>query len=371
MIFYLLIFTFLSALALMSDAPISSNARFLIVLISYVAVVMVAGLRWETGNDWVPYYDYYQSLTQLDDKAADFEVGYRAISLALKDMSFSYSGFLLIYSGIYLWIMIFGFKEDNYGKTPWLILLLYSSFLLGWMGTARQAMAIALCLLAARCLIQRRILPFIILTVIATTFHTTAWCFFLAWPLAHLKLRRFQIWAILGTLILFAMMGGGQVMVRAAGNLLHIPYLDSKLVFYQAISDSDLQYAAGSLAFLWYAKRLAFLVFFTIFFDRFQSRSERIYFNLYLFSLILFLVFVGVIPMIPLRAGLYFSVFELFLLVGLIDKFRAPWARSCYKIAVVLIALSRLYSSVYLYHPDLFVPYKGLFINQEFMRAMY
>lgn len=368
---YLILFSLLATLGLASNLHLSRNARLALVLIGYLALVLFVGLRWQTGNDWDPYHDYYHSLTGLQDKSDEFELGYRLVSVGARDLLLPYSAFLLFYSAIYLGLITLSFGQEEFRWTSWLLLLFYSSYLLGWMGTARQVMAIAICLFATKFVLARRPIPFLLCVAAATLFHATAVCYLAAWPLSYLSLKRWHVWAMMGVLIVIVIVGGGEFLVNEAGKIFHISYLDEKIAFYTALSTQELGFQDSDLSFLWYVKRLAFFAFFVAFLGRFTSRAEKLYFNLYLLSLILFVVFIKAIPMLPLRAGLYFSVFELFLLVALIDKFRNRWIRYVYMALLVMMSLGRLYSSIYTYHPDLYIPYKGIFINSDRYRGTY
>ena len=218
---------------------------------------------------------------------------------------------------------------------------------------------------------SRRLGPFLASVLVATLFHVSALCYLLAWPLARISLKRRHVWLVIGALVAFSFVGGGAILVQLAASGLHIPLLDKKLKFYAAVSTQDLGAAAHHLTLLWYLERTAFLVFFAALLPKFTTPAERFYFNMYLFSLALFVIFVAIIPMIPLRAGLYFSVFDIFLFVSLIDKIQRPWLRQLYCIALILLAAARLYSSLYTYEPHLYLPYKGVFINTDFYRGMY
>jgi hypothetical protein len=371
MVFYVYVFLLLATLAIVNELPLNRNARYVVVFFAYIVLVLFVGLRWETGNDWVPYHDYYASLTNLQDKAADFDIGYRIVSLWGKDLALSYSVFLLLYAGMYLGLVTVSFLDVSDKRTPWLLLLLYSSYLLGWMGTAREVMAIAICLFSLRYVLSRKLLLFLICICLAAMFHASAICFVFAWPLSRVALKRAHIWLTLCILVLCAEIGVGAWLLRMIGQLLHIPSLDAKLIAYQAISVQDMGFAVGNITVLLYLKRLVYLLFFTIFYKKFETASEKLYFNLYLFSLILFVLFLDIIPALPLRLGMYFSVYELFLFVSLIDKFKWQSFRLLYRCGLILLFATRLYMSLYTYFPDLYIPYKGIFINTDVFRSMY
>lgn len=371
MIIYAIVFIILGGLATLSSIKVSRNARIAITLAAAIILTLFAGLRKDTGNDWNPYEEYYQSLHTIHDKSADFELGYRATSLVIKLSGVPYPGFLILYTAIYIGIFTLAFNREGYRDATWLLFLLYSSYLLGWMGTARQVLAIAICVYSLRYIRSREYLKFLFAVSIASLFHTTALIFLIAWPLDRIQLRRTALMLIVFGAVACGLAGAGETFVNLAGSALHISYLQEKINFYTALSVQDLGFQDSSLSVLWYLKRVLTFCFFMFFFARFKTEDEQLYMKLYVFSIVLFVVFMKSIPMLPLRAGLYFSIFELFLLVALIPGYEYKWSRRVYIVFLVLIAFVRLTSSLFAYHPELYIPYKSIWLNQEMYRGMH
>lgn len=366
---YIVIFALLALIAIAMQVRLAKSTQIALVAFAYCILVLFVGLRWETGNDWSPYYEYYTSLHSMNDNASEFEIGYRIISLALKDLGVPYQAFLLIYSALYLGLIFIGFASESLALTGWIILLFYSTFLLGWMGTARQVMALGICICSVRYILRRRPVRFLACIALASSFHATAVCFLLAWPLARVKLSRMQLWIVVILSSGAAVFNVSKLITDYVGAALEIPYFSEKLAFYQRVSVTDMDLNGGDLTILWFLKRLVFLGLFVLLFRLFEnSAAHQLYFKLYLVSTLMFLLLFASVPMIPLRAGLYFSIFELFLLALVTRKVGHPALRKLYCGFLLVLAASRLYSALFLYHPVTFIPYKTQFLNEEIIR---
>jgi hypothetical protein len=368
MIVYLFIFVVLALIAFAMEANLTKNARIAFICIGYCVILLYVGLRWETGNDWSPYYNYYNSLSSIHDNSDEFELGYRVLSILAKSVCLPYGGFLFIYSAIYLALIVISFKGENHKISGWMILLFYCSFLLGWMGTARQVMAIGICLISVRYVLARKRIKFLLCIALASCFHASALSFLLAWPLAQLKFK--MRYAVIAVILLAAMLYTSVGTASMAFVLEHSPWLLDKIIYYAPITTTDLDLSGGDLAFLWYLKRILSLATFVLFRKMFVSGAEKLYLKLYAVSVVMFVVFFKSIAMIPLRMGLYFSVFELFLLASLTQRIKTPALQKIYCAFLVVVAFSRLYSSLYLYHPEMFLPYKTQFFNEDVFRPL-
>lgn len=92
-------------------------------------------------------------------------------------------------------------------------------------------------------------------------------------------------------------------------------------------------------------------------------------FNLYLLGATIFFVFINVVPMLGLRGAEYFNVFEIILLSLTISSLRGNVLSKL--LIVLVISLPRLYTAVYNYHPELYIPYYSIFEKSDATRTMY
>ena len=303
----------------------------------------------------------------LTDKAENFEIGYRLFAYVAKTAGLNYESFLFLSSFLYLGAFFLAFRKQR-GAVA-LALLFYCTYLLGWMGTARQVFAIALTVLAGQSLLDGRRLRFFVLVLLAGTFHQTAVIFLLAWYLMRSLPRLSTILVIVATSIAVGQIGKVLLPI-VLDRLTGVEGLGEKILFYGNLGSEELGQAHGALlGVLWYVKRLVFLGFFLAVRRHFNTPALAFYFNAYVFSVALFLIIEPTLPVLATRGANYFSIYELFLLASLVTT----RARLSVLVIPMIILLSgqRLYTSLYAYHPDLYLPYKGWFINESIHREVY
>lgn len=364
---YLFIFLITAAMLPCDRMNFTPQARAASLCVPFFLLLLLTGTRVATGNDWGPYFEYYASLKTLADKAEDFEIGYRLFAYGAKALGFNGSGFVFISSLFYLSAFFLVFRRQRGAMA--LVLLFFCTYLLGWMGTARQVIAIALTVCAGQALLDGHRLRFFLLVLLASTFHQTAAIFLLAWYLARpIVTVRTTVYvvaacAVIGQLLKLLL---PPVLDRLTG----VEGLGEKIIFYGDLGSEQLGQASGALlGVLWYVKRLAFLALLLVFRRQFNTRALAFYFNAYLVSVALFLIINPVLPILATRGSNYFSIYELFLLASLvITRIRLA---VLFVPLILVLSGQRLYTSLYAYHPDLYLPYKGLFINEDLRREVY
>ncbi len=365
---YLFIFLVTAVLVPSDRMNFTPQARMAALSVPFVLLLLLTGTRVSTGNDWRPYYDYFAGLSSLSDKADDFEIGYRLFAYAAKTAGMSNEGFLFLSSFLYLAAFFLVFRKQRGALA--LVLLFFCTYLLGWMGTARQVIAIALTVLAGQSLLEGRCLRFFVLVLLAGTFHQTAVIFLLAWFLVRPLPKVATILTIVAISVAVGQIGK-ILLPTVLDRLTGVEGLGEKVLFYGDLGSEELGQASGALlGVLWYVKRLIFLGFFVALRRHFSdSRALAFYFNAYLLSVALFLIIDPTLPILATRGASYFSLYELFLLASLVTT-RARLSVLAIPL-IILVSGQRLYTSLYAYHPDLYLPYKGLFINEDFRREVY
>lgn len=362
----------LAIVVLLMELRLTRRARITLLAIAYAILVVIVGLRWETGNDWPNYYNYYHHLQSLNDNSDEFEVGYRFVSLAVKDSGLPFSGFNLLYAAAYLGLFFLSFKRDNFDVSGWLVLQLFSPFLFGLMGTMRQVMAIAICMFSVRYLLSREWFKFLLCVAAATAFHISALAFLLAWPAARFKLSKTRIWLMFGFLFLASSFHLGEKVFQMAEeriSVLQLVDLENRLLIESESRPEQFNVAIGPVAtIVQMAGRLALLLVFTLFYDLYDEVEDKTYFKLYLVSIFIVVLFSGSLYVLAQRVALYFSLFQIHLLALLTRRASTRTLRQLSCAALLLLSFLRLWSAAYFIRPRIFVPYKAVFMNQDVKR---
>ena len=172
MIIYILVATVLFYVAYIAKGLRYQKKAYLCLSIM---LVLFDGLRWESGTDWGNYYQYFTTCLMGDN--SHFEVGYQTINRVVRSLTSSYTIFLLILAvALYTCLGLF-FKKNS--VAPILSLALFFALFVSYQGMNRQFIAICFCLIAYNCLEDKMNICFIILVLIGSIFHITAFLFLL------------------------------------------------------------------------------------------------------------------------------------------------------------------------------------------------
>jgi hypothetical protein len=355
---YWVVFSFLSLFSVLTVYLKNKEIRGVLLLSSYLILVLFIGLRDQTGSDWNHYKDYFLSLR---DNVIEnhFEVGYFSFAKILNIIGLNYLFFLLFSTFLYLSLMFYVFVSHKYAAL--ISLIFFCSHLLPLMGQARQAIALALCLVAGKLLLLNRGLSFFIVTIVASLFHKSAIIFLLSYLVINYKVRAAHILAAVlvvcvsyfisqnfnySTLLLHFIPGDIGTHLTA-----YIVSEENTPIFY--IDDYK-------LVLLVFTKRIFFaLIFFcSQKFISSYSREYNFYLNLYFLSLLIFLMLYNLFPAIAIRLALYFYVYDVFLFSIIVANSRGV-LKFFLIIMIIIICLQRL-SVPLLSNSDFLVPYNGL-----------
>lgn len=139
------------------------------------------------GNDTRAYTDLFEDVKEMTLKMAlsngRFEKGYTLFTYVLTRL-FSSRQCVLIAEGAIVYLSLSRWL-NKWCKAPGLFVCLIVEMLEidGWMSAARQSLAVAVLLFAYDALVEKKLLRFFILVILAAQFHAVAYVFLLAWPM--------------------------------------------------------------------------------------------------------------------------------------------------------------------------------------------
>lgn len=140
------------------------------------------------GNDTGEYIRIYNLNEDMIRNGSRYELGYLYFNYILYSIS-SDARLLLVLSSLLIF-SIYGFVIWKYSYRPKLALLLFFLLLFGTsINTIRQSMAICILFFNIDNIVNRRLSRFIIITVLAALFHTTAIIFIATYPLSFIKIN--------------------------------------------------------------------------------------------------------------------------------------------------------------------------------------
>ena len=139
------------------------------------------------GNDTRAYTGLFEAVKEMTLKMAlsngRFEKGYMLFTYVLTRL-FSSRQCVLIAEGAIVYLSLSRWL-NKWCKAPGLFVCLIVEMLEidGWMSAARQSLAVAVLLFAYDALVEKKLLRFFILVILAAQFHAVAYVFLLAWPM--------------------------------------------------------------------------------------------------------------------------------------------------------------------------------------------
>ncbi|KIC03409.1 hypothetical protein OA88_03290 [Flavobacterium sp. JRM] len=332
--------------------------------IMFFCLIILVGFRWETGTDWTAYLKHFNNAGSVEriflDILLGFEIGYGYSVYLFRLFTNNYTVFLVIHALIYYLLIFKANKELS--PYPLISMFIFYTSTMGILGANRQLIALSICLCSLKFVVNKKPFKFLLSVALAFTFHTSA-LFFLVYYFLNRDFKKyFLITFLLMTIIVgksslptyvfssFADFLGGAASVKA-----------------DVYSNNELSETSLSLTGL--IRRLLFFVFFLYNYDVLVKKWPiyKLIFNGYLFGLGIYFLFKDTFIILVGRGSYYFNIMECFLLASQLLLFRYKRDRSYALFILILYACLIFFQSIAEF-PSLFLPYKGVFINESFER---
>lgn len=357
----LLIFSFLELRTNLTSIQHKSMLAFV-----YVICVLQVGLRWETGTDWEPYLLHFEATSSLRDvyySLTGFEQGYGFLVLIIKTLWSNYSVFLVIHALLYYLLIFSAFKKF----TPYIFvsIMVFYATTMGFLGSNRQLLAIGICLYALRYVKDKQALKFFVLVGFAFLFHRSA-LLFCVYYFLYRDVKPLILLGVLAASIVIGKTSLPFTMFSFVGDFFG-GMATSKVSMYIERSENDL--ANNELSAMGFIKRLFFFGLF-LYNYKFLSNKLSYYkliFNGYYVGLLFYFLFSSSLLIMVNRGSMYFNVMESLLIASQFLLLKNKHYRVNALIVLFIVSIFLLLQSISGYS-DLFLPYKGLFINEEFQR---
>lgn len=360
-------------LSIVTDFLRSKHLKLAGLIVSFPMILLLVGLRDETGSDWKFYEAHYNLLLRgLDGAAYDFEIGYRFFGGLISLFRFNFNWFIFVYTAALLTIAFA--LSWTLPRPNTFIFLFFSLFLIEMMGTLRQMVAVVLIASASNYLGNnrgiRRKISFCARVIIASSFHTSAIVMLWLGKFANIDILRKSI-----KLFLLLLAGAFAIVVLFYPDLLiksvaSSDYLRTKLTAYILSSSNTPIYYTDDLfvkfRIFTYRLMMLALAYFLLRSEPWNQRMSR-FFKIDATGFLIFTLLYFTFPPIAVRLGVYFTFFELLLF----SSFRRVTVTSISCLGAVLVLCS-LNFHLTLIGPDadLLVPYKGVWFNSRDVRIL-
>ena len=344
--------------------------KIILALICFMFLIFHDGLRWETGTDWIPYsntYDFFNIGYSYASDMTNFEPGYLCLMGASHLISDDYTVYLVIHALIFYTIFFFFiFKLSNF---PFVSILLFYTITLPYLGMNRQFIAMAIYAIALIFLIQKKRMLYLLFIFIAYFFHHSAIIAVFA-IFFNKKIPNKYLIGVLSLALIIAMSGIINKLSPAAALILGGDLGNKADIYTNMTNNTSIISTILSLIrkFIWIALIL-------IFKDKIDDKDQKfnLFFNLYILSCIIYVLFNNTpLQIIISRALIYYNIAEIFIVTYALTIFKPNYGK------LILMCVLTLYCGINIQKGfsnyakegfyDLFEPYKGIFINTDYVR---
>lgn len=344
---------------------LGKNKNNILYGILFLVLVTQVGLRWETGTDWIPYRDNFEDTTSIEmvllGVLNGFEIGYGFCVYLIRSITDNYTFFLIIHAIVFFALIFKANKKLS--PFPVVSLLLFYVLTIGIMGSNRQLIALAICLYALKFVNAKKPIHFFLLIVLASLFHTTA-IICLIYYFLNRNFKKNQILLVLLLAFVIGKTSLPNLIFSGFGNLLGGTAANKAEIY----SEKEIEAGVSLFGLI---RRLLYFAIFLYNYDRLSEKFQmyKLLFNGFLFGLIFYFLFSSTLVILVNRGSLYFNVMEPFLIASQLLLFSSK-DRGYMLFMFTIYSIYIFFQSISAYD-DLFIPYKGIFINTEFSRNLY
>ena len=204
--FYLICFGILCVLAVLNVQMHDKLSTQILNGLAAIMLICIAGLRYETGGDWDTYtmlFNKFPTFSRLIGRPAEFadipvEEGFVLLSAFIKSLGGTVQHLFFVVT--FINITLIACAAGKYTKYPVVALLCYYGILYFnlEMIYIRQATAVALCFYALQYIPSKRIFRYMVVILLACTFHRVAALMIPLYFLLNIKLPSWVYLAVVG-----------------------------------------------------------------------------------------------------------------------------------------------------------------------------
>ncbi len=359
-IFTLVVFMLFSYLEMTLDLTKVQHRSMSI--FAFIILVFQVGFRWQTGTDWVPYLEHFDEMVKLSDintTLTGFEKGYSVFVLIVKFFSQSYTVFLVVHALIFYYFIFSVFK--NLSPYLFVSLLVFYATTLGFMGSNRQLISLGICLYSLKFVLDEKPFKFFALIGIAYLFHTTSILFCVYYFFYRDIKKSIVLLILIGSFILGKTSIPTHIFSFAGEHIGAMGSVKSEEYIEQGVKNK--------LTFIGLIRRIIYMTIFMMNYKVLTAKLPyyKLIFNGYFFGLVIYFLFSDTLSIMVNRGSLYFNAMEPILLASQFLVLKNNRERLFFLQFMFVLMVFLLFQSISGYD-DLFIPYKGIYINTEFHR---
>lgn len=262
--------------------------------VSFVVLLIFIGLRGHIYSDFVNYYIFFENLPDLFNFTSSaftdwlFEPGFVLYSSIIKTIVPDYFGWVFVNTLIDLLVFRYVFRRYTASQILPVIFFIAFNGLYIEFNLYRNVKAIDLFLLSLPFLEKRKCLPYMLLNILGTTFHSSSIVFLPLYFILGKEIPRYIRWiGIIIANVIFLLQFG------FVSDFLNSLSIFQSMSFYDKLSGHIENSEAGQNISFGYIERTFSILLFTLLYNKLvkQSRSNIIFYNCFWLYYISFLFF--------------------------------------------------------------------------------
>ena len=242
----------------------------LVTFVSAFPLIFISAIRLDVGADYIPYYKYYLGILNGAGQSR-YEFLYYTANELIACFRLSAPWLFGFTAVLFLMPVYKRIISDSPYRYMSIFLLLGMTYFFYFLNGTRQMIGAAFLLLSIPYIEKRKFIPFLILVLIATGFHTTCIIFLAVYFLVYMDLK--PKWLAVITLAVFVF---DQFLANIANSIL------SGMDYYSTYLEST--FAQRGQGYVVLAMNILLVAFATFFYQR-ENPKFKIYYNLQVVAL--------------------------------------------------------------------------------------
>lgn len=282
-----------------SGKIITLKQRNMLVVLSFIPVFLVSALRYEVGVDYHSYAWMFDAVKQ--GQAIHAEMGYKFLNQLVLLYSNNSQSIFIVTSAITLTLIFYGIYKYSPNPALSIFLLVTMGYLFSSFNILRQYIAIALIFASLRFIKENKFLPFLLIVLLAMTFHKTAIIMIPMFFITQLRLKQ-------SYMLIISIVGACFIPLRGVMTNLLVS------LFYPQYAGTDLIQPLSGFEFVYYALVFGLAVSMCFMYKKtfFEDKYNLIVFNCVFYSFLIYLCF-SFVPEIN-RIAVYLEFFVILLI---------------------------------------------------------
>ncbi len=172
---YFIIFLFFIPFVFLYEYKIDYKLKYIFTLISCILLVFLSGLRGSVDGDYESYLDIFNKLSNhYRDYANIVEPGFVVLNLITFKLNLGFNFLIFIMAVLTILPKIYFFYKRSLNFPLTLIIFFSTSYFIFDFTQIRQALAIGLFIYSLRFIIEKKIVSYFLVIIVASLFHVSA-----------------------------------------------------------------------------------------------------------------------------------------------------------------------------------------------------